>query len=128
MKMNCVLFRIKINQKSCFCVFKISNSHSSYFVLYLHQWNILTSFLIMNCLLSFVRKLIDHKLFSNIFTDYESTFRWKSFPSLVFILLVPLTSFGSTEQRHCNLIRSIIRLTLVSFGTSLKQITISLSQ
>ena len=45
--------------------------------------------------------------------------------SLVFILLVALASFGSTEQRDYNLIWFIIRLTLVSFKTSLKQVTIS---
>ena len=40
MKMNCALCRIKINQKSRFCVFKSSHFHSWYFVLHLHQWNI----------------------------------------------------------------------------------------
>ena len=34
------LLRIKINQKSWFCVFKTSHSHRSYPVLHLHQWNI----------------------------------------------------------------------------------------
>ena len=48
--------------------------------------------------------------------------------SLVFILLVALASFGSTEQRDYNLIWFIIRLTLVSFKTSLKQVTISFYQ
>ena len=81
----------------------------------------LTSFLIMNCLLSFIWRLIDHKYLSNIFILAESPFRCKSFPSLVFILLVPVTSFGFTEQRHCNLIFSIIRLILGSFRISLKQ-------
>ena len=80
-----------------------------------------TSFLIMNCLLSFIWRLIDHKFLSNIFIHQESPFRSKSFPSLVFILLVPVTSFGSTEQRHCNLICSIIRLILGSFRISLQQ-------
>ena len=75
----------------------------------------------MNYLLSSIWKLIDHKFLSNIFIHWESQFRCKSFPSLVFILLVPLISFGSTEQRHCNLIWSIIRLILGSFKTSLKQ-------
>ena len=81
----------------------------------------LTSFLIMNCLLSFIWRLIDHKYLSNIFILAESPFRCKSFPSLVFILLVPVTSFGSTEQSHCSLICSIIRLILRSFRNSLKQ-------
>ena len=81
----------------------------------------LTSFLIMNCLLSFIRRLIDHKYLSNIFILAESPFRCKSFPSLVFILLVPVTSFGSTEQSHCSLICSIIRLILRLFRNSLKQ-------
>ena len=81
----------------------------------------LTSFLIMNCLLSFIWRLIDHKFLSNIFIHQESPFRSKSFPSLVFILLVPVTSFGSTEQSHCSLICSIIRLILRSFRNSLKQ-------
>ena len=80
-----------------------------------------TSFLIMNCLLSFIWRLIDHKFLSNIFIHQESPFTSKSFPSLVFILLVPVTSFGSTEQRHCNLICSIIRLILGSFRISLQQ-------
>ena len=80
-----------------------------------------TSFLIMNCLLSFIWRLIDHKYLSNIFILAESPFRCKSFPSLVFILLVPVTSFGSTEQSHCSLICSIIRLILRSFRNSLKQ-------
>ena len=80
-----------------------------------------TSFLIMNCLLSFIWRLIDHKFLSNIFIHQESPFRSKSFPSLVFILLVPVTSFGSTEQSHCSLICSIIRLILRSFRNSLKQ-------
>ena len=48
--------------------------------------------------------------------------------SLVFILLVALASFGFTEQRDYNLIWFIIRLTLVSFKTSLKQVTISFYQ
>ena len=48
--------------------------------------------------------------------------------SLVFILLVALASFGSTEQRDYNLIWFIKRLTLVSFKTSLKQVTISFYQ
>ena len=81
----------------------------------------LTSFLIMNCLLSSIWRLIDHKYLSNIFILAESPFRCKSFPSLVFILLVPVTSFGSTEQSHCSLICSIIRLILRSFRNSLKQ-------
>ena len=81
----------------------------------------LTSFLIMNCLLSFIWRLIDHKFLSNIFIHQESPFRSKSFPSLVFILLVPVTSFGSTEQSHCSLICSVIRLILRLFRNSLKQ-------
>ena len=40
MKMICVFFRIKTNQKSWFCVFQSSHSHSLYFVLHLHQWDI----------------------------------------------------------------------------------------
>ena len=48
--------------------------------------------------------------------------------SLVFILLVALASFGFTEQRDYNLIWFIIRLALVSFKTSLKQVTISFYQ
>ena len=67
-------------------------------------------------------KLIGHKFLSNIFVHEDSTFRHKSFASLVFMSPVPLASFGSTEQRHCNLICSIITLTLGSFKTSLKQI------
>ena len=39
-KLNCGFFRIKINQKSWFCVFKSSHTPSSYFVLNLRQWNI----------------------------------------------------------------------------------------
>ena len=43
-------------------------------------------------------------------------------------MILGLTSFGSTEQRHCNLLCFIIRLILESFRTFLKQITISLTQ
>ena len=126
-KMNCVLFRIKINQKSLFCVFKISHSQS-YTLSYICINKIfLTGFLIMNCLLSFIWKFTDHKFLSNIFVHSESTCRCKRFPSLPIILLVPLASFGSTEQRHCNLNCFIIRLTLGSFKTSFKHITTSLS-
>ena len=37
MKMNCALCRIKVNQKSWFCVFKSSHSHSSYFFNYINR-------------------------------------------------------------------------------------------
>ena len=86
----------------------------------------LTSFLTSNCFLSFMWKLMDHKFLSDIFVHLESTFRSKSSPSLAFTLLVALAYFGSKEQRHCNLICSIIRLTLGFFKTSLKQVKISL--
>ena len=46
----------------------------------------LTSFLIMNGLLSCRWKLFDHKFLSNILIHQELTFRCKRFPSLVFIL------------------------------------------
>ena len=127
-KMNFVLLRIKINQNSWFCVFKSSYSHSYTLCYICINGTFLTSFLVTSRLLPFIWKLIDHKFLNNIFFYQEARFRCKSFPSFVFILLVPFASFGCTEQRHYNLNCSIIRLTLESFETSLKQITISLSQ
>ena len=53
--------RIKINQKSLFCVFKTSHSHRSYPCYICINGIFITSFLIFNCLLSFIWKLIDHK-------------------------------------------------------------------
>ena len=82
----------------------------------------------MNCLLSFIWKLIDHRFLSNLFIHLGSTFRCKVSLSLIFIVLVPLRSFGSTEQNHCNLIYSKIRLILGFFRTFFEQITISLSE
>ena len=62
-KMNFVLFRIKINQKSWFCVFKSSHSHS-YTLCYICINRIfLTSFLIINCLLLFIWKLINWAIY-----------------------------------------------------------------
>ena len=83
----------------------------------------LISFLLFNCL-SFTWELIDYMIinFWAIYLFTKSPHLDASFPSLVFILLVPFASFGSTEQRHCNLICSITRLTLGSFKTPLKQI------
>ena len=53
--------------KSRFCIFKSSHSHS-YTLRYICINGIFqTSFLIMNCLLSFIWELIDHIFLINIF-------------------------------------------------------------
>ena len=65
-KLNCVLFRIKINQKSRFSVLKAHILTVHTFCYICINVIFLTSFLIMNYL-SFIWKLINDKFLSNIF-------------------------------------------------------------
>ena len=67
MKMNCVLFRIKVNKShdSVFLKVHILAVHTLCYICI--NGIFLTSLLVMNCSLSFIWRLIDHKFLSDIF-------------------------------------------------------------
>ena len=113
LKRNFGCIRTEMKEMHWFSVLKSSHSQSPYFVLHLHpkctsNWSFNSKLCtVINC-----QTKINWSWSLSITFVNKVNIQKQNYPSLVFIWLVPLTSFSSTELIDCNFIVSMLRISM----------------